>query len=413
VASEERRGAGTSPGKALRRNTGGEGLVVQVLLSPEATGSRESALASLAESWKRSWASDSLNLSRLSFWSDADGHRPREADDEQATPPPLIAADFLAREWGGAARTVHGLAERLGGVSPAEACGWNGVRVAAEGGGRSSSAGWVTLRDIGHLLPVAGRDDHAPPPRQVRSSDTTVGGGGSGGGRNGNRSAGSSGGHPASGDREMDDGGGSASASEREKTACLMGLVSFLAARPEVARVSALPRAELFNAVAGRIVQGGSATTQPIWDRGGDGSGEVVQVVDSGIDEGSCFFRDSATTLGPDHGYLRDYDGTLGTGDYTYDLSQRKYDCDVYWETACLSDDRSETLEDAKGVAPGAKLAVLDLGSSDSLEQALGGTMWEVSAGTGARVHSASWGFIDEPCTVDESAVSFDEWAYE
>ncbi|CAN0071048.1 unnamed protein product, partial [Ectocarpus sp. 12 AP-2014] len=290
-------------------------LVVQVLLSPEATGSRESALAALAESWKRSWSSDSLDLSRLSFWSDADGHRPREADDEQGPPPPppttTSATDFLAREWGGVARTVHALAERLGGVSPAEACGWNGVRVAAEGGGRSSSAGWVTLRDIGHLLPVAGRDDHDPPPRQVRSSDTSGGGGG-----NGDRSAGSSGGHPASGDRGMDDGGGSASASEREKTACLMGLVSFLAARPEVARVSALPRAELFNAVAGRIVQGGSATTQPIWDRGVDGSGEVVQVVDSGIDEGSCFFRDSATTLGPDHGYLRDYDGTLGAGDY-------------------------------------------------------------------------------------------------
>ncbi|CAM9514667.1 unnamed protein product, partial [Ectocarpus sp. 4 AP-2014] len=99
-----------------------------LLLSSEATGSRESALAALAESWKRSWSSDSLDLSRLSFWSDADGHRPREADDEQVPPPPPplpTAADFLAREWGSAAWTVHALAERLGGVSPAEACGWN------------------------------------------------------------------------------------------------------------------------------------------------------------------------------------------------------------------------------------------------------------------------------------------------
>ncbi|CAN0399243.1 unnamed protein product, partial [Ectocarpus fasciculatus] len=93
--------------------------------------------------------------------------------------------------------------------------------------------------------------------------------------------------------------------------------------------------------------------------------------------------------------------------------SRRKYECDLHWEIPCLSDDRSETLEDAKGVAPGAKLAVLDLGTSDMLEQALGGTMWEVSAGTGARIHSASWGFIEDICTVDESAVSFDEWAYE
>ncbi|CAN0453413.1 unnamed protein product, partial [Hapterophycus canaliculatus] len=90
-----------------------------------------------------------------------------------------------------------------------------------------------------------------------------------------------------------------------------------------------------------------------------------------------------------------------------------QYECDVYWDNICLSDDRSETLEDAKGVAPGAQLAILDLGTSDRLYQALGGTMWEAAAGTGARLHSASWGFPDDPCTVDEAAVSFDQWAYE
>lgn len=63
-----------------------------------------------------------------------------------------------------------------------------------------------------------------------------------------------------------------------ERTACLMGLVSFLASRPEVARVSALPRAQLHNAIASRIVQSGSETRTPLWDRGIDGSGEVIQV---------------------------------------------------------------------------------------------------------------------------------------
>lgn len=90
-----------------------------------------------------------------------------------------------------------------------------------------------------------------------------------------------------------------------------------------------------------------------------------------------------------------------------------QFDCDKYWSSVCLSDDRSETLEDAKGVAPGAKLAILDLGSSEKLEQILGGPMWEAAAGTGARLHSASWGFPDEPCTVDAASVSFDEWLFE
>lgn len=90
-----------------------------------------------------------------------------------------------------------------------------------------------------------------------------------------------------------------------------------------------------------------------------------------------------------------------------------QYNCDTYWSNVCLSDDRSETLEEAKGVAPGAKLAILDLGSSVKLDQVLGGPMWDAAAGTGARLHSASWGFPDDPCTVDEASVSFDEWAFE
>lgn len=71
------------------------------------------------------------------------------------------------------------------------------------------------------------------------------------------------------------------------------------------------------------------------------------------------------------------------------------------------------TLRDGQGMAPGAKLAVLDVGTSSSSDQVLGGHMWEASFGTGAMVHSGSWGFPDEPCTVDEATVSFDTWAYE
>ena len=57
-----------------------------------------------------------------------------------------------------------------------------------------------------------------------------------------------------------------------------MMLIAFLASRPEAVRVSALPRSQMSNAVAGRIVQGASATTSPVWDHGVDGSGQVVQV---------------------------------------------------------------------------------------------------------------------------------------
>lgn len=78
-----------------------------------------------------------------------------------------------------------------------------------------------------------------------------------------------------------------------------------------------------------------------------------------------------------------------------------------------MTDDRVATLKDASGVAPGALIAVLDLGGSEGLQQVLGGSMWEASSGAGARLHSGSWGFTDEPCVVDDASISFDTWAYE
>lgn len=90
-----------------------------------------------------------------------------------------------------------------------------------------------------------------------------------------------------------------------------------------------------------------------------------------------------------------------------------QYDCDGFQLEYCLGDDRSETLTEAGGVARGAKIAVLDLGGSDGLQPITGGYMWEASSPTEARLHSASWGFPDEPCEVDEASISFDLWAYE
>lgn len=62
------------------------------------------------------------------------------------------------------------------------------------------------------------------------------------------------------------------------RTPCLMGLVSFLVSRPEVARLSALPRARPLVAVASSVVQSGEDGSTPLWDRGVDGTGQVVQV---------------------------------------------------------------------------------------------------------------------------------------
>lgn len=67
---------------------------------------------------------------------------------------------------------------------------------------------------------------------------------------------------------------------------------------------------------------------------------------------------------------------------------------------------------DASGVAPRAKIAVFDAGDESGLWSTSGGFMFEAAAPTGARVHSNSWGFTGEPCTMGPISASYDEWAY-
>lgn len=73
--------------------------------------------------------------------------------------------------------------------------------------------------------------------------------------------------------------GGSAGAESDElQVACFMGLVSYLASRPQVLRVAPYYRTKLLNAVARSISQSGTITETPLSDAGLHGSGEVIQV---------------------------------------------------------------------------------------------------------------------------------------
>ena len=60
--------------------------------------------------------------------------------------------------------------------------------------------------------------------------------------------------------------------------ACFMGLVSFLASRPEVLRVAPRHETRLLNAAARANIQTATVTSTPLTDAGLDGTGEVIQV---------------------------------------------------------------------------------------------------------------------------------------
>ncbi|CAN0227366.1 unnamed protein product [Scytosiphon promiscuus] len=114
--------------------------------------------------------------------------------------------------------------------------------------------------------------------------------------------------------------------------ACFMGLLSQLAAKPEVLRVSPLHVASTLNAVGSAVVQSATITETPLLDAGLDGTGEVIQIVDTGLDETSCFFADDDGRQ-VEHGYVflggvPGADGNIslvpGNDSYTYDMSRRK-----------------------------------------------------------------------------------------
>lgn len=69
----------------------------------------------------------------------------------------------------------------------------------------------------------------------------------------------------------------SAQTSETQ-VACFMGLLSFLASRPEVLRVSPMHGARIQNTVASSILQSATVAETPLQDAGLDGSGEIIQV---------------------------------------------------------------------------------------------------------------------------------------
>ncbi|CAN0460486.1 unnamed protein product, partial [Laminaria digitata] len=86
--------------------------------------------------------------------------------------------------------------------------------------------------------------------------------------------------------------GGQQEEGEELHVACFMGLVSFLAGRLQVLRVAPWKTTNLLNAAARANIQSATVTSTPLTDAGLDGSGEIIQVVDTGLDETSCYFED-------------------------------------------------------------------------------------------------------------------------
>eukprot|EP00903_Cladosiphon_okamuranus_P006848 g6670.t1 len=273
---------------AMMRKDNVEGLSVELAPGTLPAHSWETEL--YIKDMIRDLLSASIDLHATNFWSD-----PAMAEGEHLATPEGAA---LGQDWSKAAAVVHGLSEAAS-TSPGDICSWNSVRVLPAGDDL------LLVSGLDHLL-YSGR--------------------GAGG--------------------TNDDG----EAAELH-VACFMGLVSFLTGRLEVLRVASRHTQGPLNAAARANIQSATTTDTPLTDAGLDGTGQVIQVIDTGLDETSCFFVHDETGDQITHGYYFDELGAnfiptsdddwsfYGDDDYTDDWS-------IFGDDDWFDDDRSYFVND-------------------------------------------------------------------
>jgi hypothetical protein len=145
------------------------------------------------------------------------------------------------------------------------------------------------------------------------------------------------------------------------------------------------------------VIQSNVSGTYPIWSHGIHGEGQLVTVMDSGVDYQSCFFRDSSNPIGSSHRKIHHYstwggnayDGcTNGHGSHVAGTVAGKWAYD--------NPDRSQY----NGMAYEARLIVQDIGVDDSWACSFGSVnppsgltgAFGDAYSRGARLHTNSWG---------------------
>ena len=89
------------------------------------------------------------------------------------------------------------------------------------------------------------------------------------------------------------DGYCSLSQDPEKASACLVTLLAYLSTLTSVLYIEPFPVFRSFNVYAGGITQSGAIDSFPMWDVGLNGTGQVIQVADTGLDMGSCYFTDT------------------------------------------------------------------------------------------------------------------------
>ena len=154
------------------------------------------------------------------------------------------------------------------------------------------------------------------------------------------------------------------------------------------------------NSVGHDAVQSGVSNSQPLWDHGLTGEGQVVGVQDGQLDRNHCMFVDDTMPVGPGHRKIINYVGSFGASSHGTHVS------------GTIAGNRIGTGpdDDYHGVAYDAKIAYAPTPSF------LNGTQFysqlEIAHNVGARVHTNSRG-ADFRTDYNAWSRAIDEFSYD
>ncbi len=175
-------------------------------------------------------------------------------------------------------------------------------------------------------------------------------------------------------------------------------LLSGIAFRREVQWIEENLPARTFNQNAQWVTQSFIANTRPIWDAGITGTGQIIEINDTGCRTTHVAFVDPAVPINDFGVYLTHrkivayLDGTpFGNGLFgdEYD-PYPPYGHGTHVSCSAAGDDGTYTLKD--GMAKTAKLVITDVGVASGLNTSMPYQMFSNARQYGARIHNCSWG---------------------
>ncbi len=176
-------------------------------------------------------------------------------------------------------------------------------------------------------------------------------------------------------------------------------LLESIARLEEVWWIEELPEYKLMNNTTKWVVQSNLSGQTPAWDRGLHGEGEIVFLMDSGLDYNSCWFRDTGSPPpGPGHRKVMYYQ-TYGGGEL-YDGCDPGHGTHVAGTVAGDQSFINPGNTNYNGMAYAAKLGMQDVQANDEWTCLTGSVTPPTSLtgaytdayNQGARVHTNSWG---------------------